>query len=89
MTPAPSQALTVTANADDRVRRALERLDVLARDRVSLATTEAGEAAVDVVEEAAARVEERMRAAVGRSAWTLLAIAVGVGVVIGAASARR
>lgn len=82
------QALVATRRSDDRFRRALERLDSLAHRRVANVTAHAGEAAAAVVEQSAAQVEERLRRTLGASAWLLLGLAVGLGVLLGHNSRR-
>ena len=88
MIPVRSRALVATRRSDDRLRRALERLDALTQHRIAAVAGQAGEAAADVVEHTVARVEDRARAALGASAWLFLGAAVGVGLLL-ARSSRR
>jgi hypothetical protein len=68
---------------DERLRLALRKLDGLAQHRVASVSQQAGVAAVVVVERAAARLEDRLRAALAASAFALLGLAFSLGVFVG------
>ncbi|MDP2342529.1 MAG: hypothetical protein Q8O67_16350 [Deltaproteobacteria bacterium] len=68
---------------DQRLRLAFGRLDHLAHRRVASVGAGAGQAAAVVVEHAAARVEDRVRTALWGSAWVVVGVAFGLGLLFG------
>ena len=72
-----------TREPDDRLRRALRRLDGLAHRRVAVVTAQASEAAQTVVDDTAAHVQDRVRQTLAASAWMAIGLAVGLGLYLG------
>ncbi|MDP2342329.1 MAG: hypothetical protein Q8O67_15345 [Deltaproteobacteria bacterium] len=81
--PADRRRTALVARApDERLRRALQRLDSAARHQVADVAAEAADVAAAVVDETVAKVELVVRNRVRASAWLLLGVAFGVGFLI-------